>query len=110
MRRYENRFRMKDSPYWRLKPFVPPLKYSQRRSTNRVQKCSHCNVRATSRRLVKSPDRNTRRFVSRGEIFFSIEVNGDALHGNASAVFLHAKGQQSRGPPGVTLEGQRVLP
>jgi hypothetical protein len=55
-------------------------------------------------------DRTTRQFVSRGEISFSIQVNGDSLAGTASAVFYDAQGRQTRGPIAVTLQGQRVLP
>ncbi len=55
-------------------------------------------------------DRNTRRFVSRGEISFLIQVNGDALSGTASAVFFDAEGRQLRGPLAATLQGQRVIP
>ena len=55
-------------------------------------------------------DRSTRRFVSRGEISFVIQVNGDAFRGTASAVFFDADGRQSRGPIAATLEGRRVIP
>ena len=55
-------------------------------------------------------DRGTRRFVSRGEISFVIQVNGDAFHGTASAVFFDAEGRQSKGPIAATLEGRRVVP
>ena len=55
-------------------------------------------------------DRSTHRFISRGEISFSIKVNGDALSGTATAVFYDAKGLKVRGPVQATLQGQRVLP
>lgn len=55
-------------------------------------------------------DRSTRRFVSRGEISFSITVNGANFHGTASAVFFDAEGRRLRGPLIATLEGQRVTP
>ena len=55
-------------------------------------------------------DRTTRQFVSRGEISFSIKVNGDAFSGTASAIFFDAKGARIRGPVSATLEGQRVVP
>jgi hypothetical protein len=55
-------------------------------------------------------DRTTRRFVSRGEISFSIKVNGSAFSGTASATFYDAAGQRLRGPLAATLEGQRVVP
>jgi len=55
-------------------------------------------------------DRATRRFVSRGEIAFSIKVNGDVFVGSASAVFYDADGRRLRGPLAARLEGQRVIP
>jgi hypothetical protein len=55
-------------------------------------------------------DRTTRRFVSRGEISFLIQVNGNVLSGSASAVFYDENGRQTKGPLIATLEGQRVLP
>jgi hypothetical protein len=55
-------------------------------------------------------DRTTRKFVSRGEISFLIQVNGDALSGTASAVFYDVDGRQIRGPLFATLEGRRVVP
>lgn len=55
-------------------------------------------------------DRTTRRFVSRGEISFLVQVNGDALTGSASALFYDAEGRQIRGPLTATLEGRRVVP
>jgi hypothetical protein len=55
-------------------------------------------------------DRNTRHFVSRGEISFLIQVNGTAFRGTASAVFFDADGRQLRSPLAATLEGNRVVP
>jgi hypothetical protein len=55
-------------------------------------------------------DRTTRQFVSRGEISFSLKVNGNSFRGTASATFYDADGQRLRGPLSATLEGQRVLP
>lgn len=55
-------------------------------------------------------DRTTRRFVSRGEISFSVQVNGDALSGTANAVFYDEEGRQTRGPVSATLDGRRVVP
>jgi len=55
-------------------------------------------------------DRITHRFVSRGEISFSIQVNGNAFRGTASAIFYDAEGRKSRGPVVATMEGQRVVP
>jgi hypothetical protein len=55
-------------------------------------------------------DRTTRRFVSRGEISFSIKVTGNAFSGTASATFFDAEGRRIRGPMPATLQGQRVVP
>jgi hypothetical protein len=55
-------------------------------------------------------DRSTRRFVSRGEISFLLQVNGAAFSGTASAVFFDADGRQLRSPLAATLEGNRVVP
>ena len=55
-------------------------------------------------------DRTTGRFVSRGEISFSVEANGDALSGTASAVFYDEDGRQTKGPLIAKLEGRRVVP
>lgn len=55
-------------------------------------------------------DRTTRQFVSRGEISFSLEVQGDTFRGTASASFYDAGGRKLRGPMAATLEGQRVAP
>ena len=55
-------------------------------------------------------DRATRQFVSRGEISFSLQVEGNALRGTATAIFYDASGQRVRGPVPATLEGRRVLP
>jgi len=55
-------------------------------------------------------DRSTRQFVSRGEISFSIKVNGQTFSGAASAVFFDAEGRQLKAPLAATLEGQRVIP
>ena len=43
-------------------------------------------------------DQETRQFVSRGEISFSIKVNGGSLSGKATANFYDAEGRRSRGP------------
>jgi len=55
-------------------------------------------------------DRTTHQFVSRGEISFSLHVNGNTFSGTASATFFGSDGQRLRGPVGATVEGQRVLP
>lgn len=39
-------------------------------------------------------DRTTHRFVSRGDIFFLIKVNGNAFSGTASAIFSDAEGRR----------------
>lgn len=55
-------------------------------------------------------DRTTRQFVSRGEISFLIQVNGNAFSGTASAIFYDAEGRPLRAPLAATLAGQRVVP
>jgi hypothetical protein len=55
-------------------------------------------------------DRTNHQFVSRGEISFSIKVNGNAFSGTASAIFYDANGRQLRSPITATLTGQRVVP
>jgi hypothetical protein len=55
-------------------------------------------------------DRATHQFVSRGEISFSLKVNGNTFSGTASAVFYDSSGQQVRGPVQTKLAGERVLP
>jgi hypothetical protein len=62
-------------------------------------------------RLVEvTADRTTRQFVSRGEISFSLKVDGNAITGTASALFYDASGRPVRGPVAVTLQGRRILP
>jgi hypothetical protein len=55
-------------------------------------------------------DRSTRRFVSRGEISFLIQVRGEVFSGTASAVFFDPEGRQLRPPVAATLQGERVRP
>ena len=55
-------------------------------------------------------DRATRAFASRGEISFSLRVDGNAFSGTASARFYDAEGKQVRGPLETPLTGERVLP
>ena len=55
-------------------------------------------------------DRTTHKFVSRGEISFSVKVIGNTFKGGASAVFYDPGEQQVRGPLTATLEGQRIVP
>jgi hypothetical protein len=55
-------------------------------------------------------DRGTHQFLSRGEIAFSLKVEGNALRGSAVAVFYDGNGEKVRGPVTATLKGQRVLP
>jgi len=55
-------------------------------------------------------DRTTRQFASRGDISFSLNVNGNALSGTAVASFYDATGRRVRGPVQATMKGQRVTP
>ena len=55
-------------------------------------------------------DRTTHQLVSRGEVAFSLKVEGDAFSGTASATFYDADGRRLRGPVQTALDGQRVLP
>jgi len=68
-----------------------------------------CRV-ALALAAVAPADRTTRQFVSRGEISFTIQVNGEAFNGTATAVFFDADGRQIRRSQEVTLEGRRVTP
>ena len=62
-------------------------------------------------RLVEiTADRDTHEFVSRGDITFRVSVTGNALHGNATAVFHDADWHEIGIPIQVTLDGKRVLP
>lgn len=53
-------------------------------------------------------DRKTAKFVSRGEISFEINVNGDSFTGEASANFYDDDDQLLRGPFPTPLVGKRV--
>jgi len=55
-------------------------------------------------------DRKTRRFVSRGDISFTLKVTGDAFGGEASAMFYNAAGGKLRGPVTTPMTGRRVTP
>jgi len=55
-------------------------------------------------------DRTTHRFVSRGEISFTLKVSGKSFSGTASAQFYDASGEQVGGPLQARLEGERVSP
>jgi hypothetical protein len=55
-------------------------------------------------------DRSTHQFISRGEISFSLKVDGNALSGTAIATFYDSTGQSIRGPIQATLKGERVVP
>jgi len=55
-------------------------------------------------------DRTTHQFMSRGEISFSLKVDGNALNGKAVAIFYDSGGQRIRGPIQAMLKGERVLP
>jgi hypothetical protein len=62
-------------------------------------------------RLVEiTADRATHGFVSRGDITYRLTVSGNALHGNATAVFHDADWHQIGIPIQTTLTGERVLP
>lgn len=53
-------------------------------------------------------DRTTRAFVSRGEIAFRIDVEGDSIKGAGSARFYDVNGAINGGPVAFTLSGARV--
>jgi hypothetical protein len=53
-------------------------------------------------------DRTTNSFVSRGEISFQIDVDGNSLTGTASANFYDEDNNLTRGPLPTALEGTRV--
>jgi hypothetical protein len=53
-------------------------------------------------------DRTTHEFVSRGEISFTIDVNGDHFTGHADARFYDVNNNLFRGPLPTALEGSRV--
>ena len=55
-------------------------------------------------------DRSTRRFVSRGEISFSVRVDSDAFTGTATARFYDEDGRQLRAPVMATMKGRRIKP
>jgi hypothetical protein len=53
-------------------------------------------------------DRTSHKFVSRGEISYEINVDGDKLTGNASAKFYDENGKLQHGPFPTPLDGNRV--
>jgi hypothetical protein len=55
-------------------------------------------------------DRATRQFASRGDITFSLTIDGNAFNGTAVASFYDASGRRVRGPVQATMKGQRILP
>ncbi|MGA9342788.1 MAG: hypothetical protein WBV61_10745 [Rhodanobacteraceae bacterium] len=55
-------------------------------------------------------DRITRKFASRGEIAFEINVRGDAIKGAGTARFYDVNGVLNGGPVAFTLSGVRVKP
>lgn len=57
-----------------------------------------------------SADRNTHKFVSRGEISIAVTVRGNEFHGKANAVFYGPGEQIVGGPVAATLEGHRIVP
>ena len=62
-------------------------------------------------RLVEvTADRATHDFVSRGDISFRLTVSGNALKGNATAVFHDAEWHQIGIPIQTPLNGERVVP
>lgn len=54
-------------------------------------------------------DRTTRQFVSRGVIFFSVEVEKDVFKGRAIATFYDINGRILKGPFKISLEGEKIL-
>jgi hypothetical protein len=55
-------------------------------------------------------DRSTRSFVSRGEISFDLEVDGDTFKGSAAGRFYDAEDKLIRGPLTTPMEGRRIRP
>lgn len=53
-------------------------------------------------------DRNTHKFISRGEISYEIDLAGNAFTGIAAARFFDADDKLLRGPLPTPLEGKRV--
>ena len=53
-------------------------------------------------------DRNTRAFVSRGEISFEIVVSGDSFNGNAEGGFYDQDNKLVAGPIQTAFKGSRV--
>ena len=55
-------------------------------------------------------DRTTHHFVSRGEITFTLTVDGDRLRGNAEGNFFGVDGKAMGEAIHATLDGERVRP
>ena len=55
-------------------------------------------------------DRTTHHFVSRGDIAFTLTVEGDRLRGNAEANFVDQAGRVIGETIHATLDGERVRP
>jgi hypothetical protein len=55
-------------------------------------------------------DRTTPRYLSRGEITFTVRVSGPSLTGTATATFYDPAGHAIQGPIHATLSGQRLTP
>jgi hypothetical protein len=55
-------------------------------------------------------DRTTHHFVSRGEIAFTLTVDGDRLRGNAEGNFFGVDGKAMGETIHATLDGERVRP
>lgn len=68
------------------------------------------NDRIKGKFVEVTANRMTHHFVSRGEISFSIEVNGNTFSSVASAFFYDAEGRRLRGPVAATLKGRRDVP
>jgi hypothetical protein len=87
------------------KPIPPPG--SQTSDSNAMGVWLPDGTRIKGKLIEITADRTTHQFVSRGEISFSLKVNGNAFSGTASATFCDPDGRR---PLPATLEGQRVLP
>ena len=53
-------------------------------------------------------DRSTHKFVSRGEITFSVRVQADGIRGSGNAHFFDSSGAPSGGPIAFTVSGSRI--
>ena len=62
----------------------------------------------TGRFMELTADRSTHKFVSRGEIAFSVRVQADNILGSGSAHFFDSNGAPSGDPITFTLSGSRI--